>query len=592
MSTLLSAQSICYDVTSGSLFEGVTFTLKRGDRIGLIGDNGCGKSTLLKLLNGDLSDYNGSVSRSAQSKMARIEQQLPDELHPMTMLEALTEQLPVEVSNVETWRAEVLLSSMGFDEHDWHLIAGDLSGGQHTRLLLARALIQDPDILLLDEPSNHLDLPTLLWLEQFLLQWQGTFVLVSHDQRLLDQVTNCTWVMRDKKLLYFRLPCSQARQALKEKDSSDELRFNAEQKEILRIEKSASRLAIWGRDFDNEKFARKAKNMEKRADALKETQTELATLTPWTLTLTGEAMAANRLLALDSVEVSPAPDAPILFEVLAQQIKSGDRVAIMGRNGCGKSSLLRMLWQHYQEESNTSVPNMPITFHGQARVGYYDQILQQVSDDDSLLDAIYSFYPQSQESRKMALISAGFSYSRHSQPVKELSGGERSRLLFVGLSLANYHLLMLDEPTNHLDINGKEQLAATLDQFAGGLLLVSHDRELIEKSCNRFWYIEDDQLEEMYSMDRVHSAMMSEQNRDDAVVKLAKEEESFSTVEIGSMTEPVMVDDHQETLLLRLIELETLLSDDQVRKKKHQKLELQLSWQSEIEAINGQLGLS
>ena len=143
--------------------------------------------------------------------MARIEQHLPPELHASTLLDAVLAQLPAGQHLSERWRCEALLAELGFEPVSWTLTAGTLSGGQHTRLLLARALIRQPDLLLLDEPSNHLDLPTLLWLEQFLRSWSGSFVLVSHDRYLLDQVTNCTWILRDKTLQFFRLPCSAAR---------------------------------------------------------------------------------------------------------------------------------------------------------------------------------------------------------------------------------------------------------------------------------------------------------------------------------------------------------------------------------------------
>ncbi len=153
---------------------------------------------------------------------------------------------------------------MGFAEAAWSLTAGSLSGGQHTRLLLARALIISPDLLLLDEPGNHLDLPTMLWLEQFLARWNGSFILVSHDSALLDSVTNRTWILRDGQLQAFDLPCTQARAALAARDESDALRHKAEQKEIDRVTASAKRLATWGQVYDNEDLARKAKQMEKQ----------------------------------------------------------------------------------------------------------------------------------------------------------------------------------------------------------------------------------------------------------------------------------------------------------------------------------------
>ncbi|AJJ61773.1 ABC transporter family protein [Yersinia aldovae 670-83] len=200
MTTLLSAQSVCYDNTFGPLLADISFGLKKGDRIGLIGHNGSGKSTLLKILSGDLYATSGTITTANQCLMARVEQHLPVALAGYTLLDAVLHHLPNSLYPPERWQAEVLLVSLGFDEAAWELTAGTLSGGQHTRLLLARALIRQPDLLLLDEPSNHLDLPTLLWLEQFLLEWAGSFVLVSHDRILIEQSCNRFWLIDQQRL--------------------------------------------------------------------------------------------------------------------------------------------------------------------------------------------------------------------------------------------------------------------------------------------------------------------------------------------------------------------------------------------------------
>ncbi|WP_373943683.1 ATP-binding cassette domain-containing protein [Vibrio chagasii] len=592
MTTLISTSSISYDLTSCRLFDGLSFTIKKGDRIGLIGSNGCGKSTLLRLLNKDLPDFVGNVSFASNVVVALIEQHLPKRLLSLSMLDAVTDNLNLNMQQTEQWRAQITLSNLGFDESYWSQPVGTLSGGQYARVLVARALILEPDVLLLDEPSNHLDLPTLLWLEQFLKDWRGTFVMVSHDQRLLDHVTDSTWVLRDKRILSFSQKCTEARKALEDKDRTDTERQQAEKKEIDRIEKSAHRLAIWGRDFDNEGLSRKAKSMEKRAEGLRSTMTRLDSVEPWTLSLSGESMKANRLLELSEVPITAADDQAPLFKVLFQQIKSGDRVAVLGKNGAGKSSLLKVLWANYQ----ASQLGDDACFHPNAEVGYYDQSLHQLRDDHSLIDSLYSFYPVSQEARKMALISAGFSYERHEQKIAELSGGERSRLLFVGLSLARYHFLLLDEPTNHLDIEGKEELANCLTQFEGGLLLVSHDRELIEKSCNRFWYINDGQLVEMTYLDAVYEAMsVSHQGNNVETCSVSIQSNSTVCVDSGSelfKTAHQQSQNDEERLLERLLELEELLSKDQARKAKHQKPDLQVKWQQEIVRINTMLELN
>ncbi|MGP9437085.1 ABC-F family ATP-binding cassette domain-containing protein [Ewingella sp. AOP8-B2-18] len=578
MSTLLSAQSVGYDNSFGPLLAEITFSLKKGDRIGLIGHNGCGKSTLLKILSGALSASSGSITLANHCLMATVEQHLPATLQHSTLLEAVLNHLPDSLHQPERWQAEVLLATLGFDESAWELTAGTLSGGQHTRLLLARALIRQPDLLLLDEPSNHLDLPTLLWLEQFLQNWGGSFVLVSHDRSLLDSVTNCTWILRDKTLQFIRLPCTQARQALEEKDAADAHRHQAEQKEIDRVAKSAKRLAIWGSVYDNEKLARKAKQMEKQVDRMKDEQTQLTAGNQWQLKLTGEALPADRVLALTDLKVRPDHDAPVLFELDEIRVKSGDRVALVGRNGCGKSSLLHSLWRAFEQPES---PQPGMVFHPKVQMGYYDQSLHQLRDDDSLSDALAPFAPLTEDQRKMALIGAGFPYLRHQQKVSTLSGGERSRLLFIGLTLANYSLLLLDEPTNHLDMEGKEELAETLKTFAGAVLLVSHDRTLIEQSCNRFWLIHQQRLEEWHDLAPVYAILADKQV---PVTSASCDEKPEAT--------PLKADSEEERLLATLVELETKLAEDLARKPKHQKPALQREWQQQIEQLNQLLDLA
>ncbi len=569
MSTLLTAQSLRVDTAFGTLFDSLSFTLKKGDRIGLLGDNGCGKSTLLKVLDGTDSPAAGSVALAGHCLMARVEQHLPEAIYPLTMLDAVLAQLPTTERESLRWKAETLLAGMGFTPQDMALTSATLSGGQHTRLLLARALIGDPDLLLLDEPSNHLDLPTMLWLEQFLQNWSGSFVLVSHDRQLLDAVTNGSWILRDKMLHYFALPCTAARQALVAKDESDALRHKAEQKEIDRVTASARRLATWGKVYDNEDLARKAKQMEKQVERLKESQTELTAGSPWTLTLRGDALRADRLLEMENLGVPPAPGLPDLFHVDIARLKSGDRVAIVGRNGCGKSSLMKLIWRHFSGKPSEA----GLKLHPRVSPGYYDQTLNQLPDEATIFDALEPFAPAPQD-RKKALISAGFPWARHWQKVNTLSGGERSRLLFVGLTLARYSLLMLDEPTNHLDMEGKEALATTLQQFDGGVLLVSHDRQLIAQSCNRFWLIED--------------GLLSEWHDAEAVFERLRERTGL----MASSASPAVADvkaQASDDLLERLIALETLLAEDLARKPKHQKPHMQAQWRKEIEVIEAKL---
>lgn len=575
MSTFLTTQSLTLSYTSAALFKQLNITINRGDKIGLIGHNGCGKSSLLKILNGRYEPSEGQIAIAKQCLISYVEQHIPNQLQSKTVIEALAETLQRE----ENWRAELLLSELGFSESDWQMPVINCSGGQQMRLLLARAIIHEPDLLLLDEPSNHLDLPSLMWLEQFLLRWKGSFVLVSHDQTLLDSVTNTTWIMRDQSLYHFALPCTQARLALKEKNEQDKARHLSEQKEIDRIEKSAKRLAVWGKVYDNEDLARKAKTMMARKERLEDEQTEVSKGAPWSLKIQGEALAANRLMETGSFKVKPAQSKLALFTMPEMRIKSGDRVAVLGSNGCGKSTLLNQLHRSYTT-SEVRNSNLFITFHDRCRLGYYDQSLEQLRDTDTLCESLSRFAAISSDQSKRALISAGFDYTRHCQKVSSLSGGERARLLFVALTLARYHLLFLDEPTNHLDLEGKEELIETLNEFDGATLIVSHDRSLIEQSCNRFWLIQNGKLTEYLTAEEVY-LQLAEQSEHSVPLRKTVIKEQATLIDVESTEE--------EQLLERLITLEFLLENDLQRKPRHQKPALQKQWQEEIASINKQL---
>ena len=646
MTTLLSAHALQLESNDDLLFQDITFTLKLGDRIGLIGHNGCGKSTLLNLLSaaaapacaGPAIASSATASATASAgpgvpqpvaaspdsalphragapaleasagklhiaracRMQHVEQHLPPLLTGLSLYHALLQ--PVAGQPELHWRVDSLLAQLGIDAATAQVPVHSLSGGQHTRLLLGRALLQEPNLLLLDEPSNHLDLPSLLWLEQFLSGWRGAFVLVSHDQRLLDNVTRKSWILRDQRLYTFDLACADALLALAEQDAAASARRAAEQKEIDRLAASSQRLAIWGKTYDNEDLARKAKTMQRRVDKLKQAQSFVTQGPPWRLALHGKALAAKQLLALDQLPVQPCAGGPLLFCVDQLWLKPGDKIALLGANGSGKSSLLRMCWQAVVSQLDTA----GLYFHPAAQIGYYDQSLQQLPDSADLAAALYPFaalsdlvQQRTESARRQALISAGFPYSRHQQTVATLSGGERARLLFLALSLASYHLLFLDEPTNHLDMQGKGELATALQGFEGGCLLVSHDRDLVEQACNRFWVVVDGRIEEWPDAPAAYQRLFSGAGHEAAASSASPDGKRAAALAMGAQGSGRLAqapaaaadDGEQERQLEQLLELEQLLADDLARKPRHQKPHLQQQWRAEMAALNQCLGL-
>ncbi|MCD4487436.1 ATP-binding cassette domain-containing protein, partial [Chromobacterium vaccinii] len=287
------------------------------------------------------------------------------------------------------------------------------------------------------------------------------------------------------------------------------------------------------------------------------------------------ALSADSLLAFESLPVSAAPGLPPLFAAAELWLRPGDRVALLGANGAGKSSLLRQCWRDVQDGE----PRAGWRWHPAASIAYYDQSLRQLADEATLIDALYPLAPLPEAARRHALIAAGFAYARHGQKVSALSGGERARLLFLALSLASHHLLWLDEPTNHLDLDGKRELAGALAAFPGGALLVSHDRELIEAACNRFWVLDDGRLREWPDADSAYAALFT--------APAGSPERPAPASDAPAPAEP----NGEDAQWQRLCELEALLAADLARKPKHQKPQLQQAWRGEMQALEQALGL-
>ncbi len=307
----------------------------------------------------------------------------------------------------------------------------------------------------------------------------------------------------------------------------------------------------------------------------------MAALAPWRLELRGVSLPADTLLRLEALDVSPAPALPPLLRAEGLWLRAGDRVALLGANGTGKSSLLRQCWRELTMQS----PQAGWYCHPGASIAYYDQSLQQLADDATLSDALYPLAPLPEVTRRQALIRAGFPYVRHGQQVHTLSGGERARLLFLALSLGSHHMLWLDEPTNHLDLAGKEELADAIAAFPGGVLLVSHDRELIERSCNRFWLIQDGRIQEARSADRVYAELLG-----DAPSPAADKASLAAPASMGQASAGPA--DDEEALLARWYELDALLAADLARKPRHQTPRLQQQWRDELARLAERLGFA
>ncbi len=568
MSTLLQARDVTHGFAERALFSDLEFTVSDGAHIGLVGHNGCGKSTLLDFLAGVRAPDVGEIVYRRGLKVGRVEQFLPDAVARLAVLDAVfAGTAPV---NAERWRAEALLAELGIPGHALELRAGDLSGGQQNRLMFARAVIAEPDLLLLDEPTNHLDLATIRVFESFLNGYRGAFVLVSHDRAFLDAVIAQTWFLRDGRLWCFDLAFSNARNALFEADEAARRSREAEERKIEAVRASAKRLAIWGRDFDNEKFAKRAKNMEKRAERMEAEKTFVSDGSPLDLSLQLAAVRSKEVLRVETLRVAPsAAPKHVLFDVDQLLIRPGERVALLGGNGVGKSTFIRRLIEVHRGAEASEIRLSP-----QVRLGYYDQELVEATAESSLVDFIINRVEVGDDLVRRRLINAGFPYRDHDKRLSSMSGGERARALFIVLSLRAPNFLILDEPTNHIDIEGKEQLEEQLCSSGAAVLITSHDRRFLDNVAQRFVLISGKRLVEV---------------TDPTAFYESPETTMGSSAIAAAGNSPSLRLAADEDALARIVELEALLDADLVRKPKFQKPELQQQWRDELQRLYARL---
>ena len=536
------------------LFNGLQVSLNSGDRVGLVGHNGCGKSSLLAIIAGRVQAEQGEVQQQRGLSVMEVEQFLPDSLTNLGLVEAI---------NAERWRAEALLAELGFSAADFSLTVGSLSGGQQNRLMFARAVINEPQVLLLDEPTNHLDLRTMLLFEQYLQNITSAFVLVSHDRSFLDNVTTRTWVLRDQRIYHYKSAYSQAAAALLHHDKAAAHTLDQEEKKIDALRVSAKRLNLWGKIYDNEKLAKRGLAIDRRADKLEANKTFATKGSPLSLSLQLGETRAKEIVRIEDFQVTIADRALFYIEELV--IRPGERLALLGYNGVGKSTFIRALVAG-------AVPG--INLRPQTRLGYYDQELNEVrgkiSMQDFVTQRVHSKDANNDEIRRR-LIHAGFAYNQHTKRIADLSGGERARVLFVALSLQAPNFLVLDEPTNHIDLDGKEQLEEQLCEGNAALLVTSHDRRFIENVAQRFIWIDKGRVVEISDPNEFFNSVSESDHSIDPAPELPDQ-----------ATQEALDSD---ATLQRLVLLEEKLTADLARKPKHQKVALQHAWQTEIDSL-------
>jgi len=497
------------------MFDHLNFQIDRGERVGLIGDNGSGKTTLFKTITGEVTPDVGDVSINKSIKLGHLTQdaqfdpantvideaelafsELHDLAHQMRDLEHLmaeqtgedldrtlnkyqTVQHDFEVGGGYAWKhkLEATLLGVGLPPESWEQNVETLSGGQRSRLNLAKLLIAQPDILLLDEPTNHLDLAAIEWLEGYLLGFDGAVLIISHDRLLLDRLsTRIVWLTQAKLKSY---PGNYSA-FVKQREVEELTQSRAFEEQQADIEKQKEFI----RRFSAGQRAREAKGREKRLNRLLKSDAVIQSVEASRkihLSIDTDQRAGDRVLEVRNL--SKSFDAISLWKDVKFEVKRGERIGIIGPNGSGKTTLLRTLLGEADADSGD------IKWGANLNIGYYDQRLDEFDPDRSIYEEAADGREVKDQELRNVLAMMLFRGDDIHKPMGLLSGGERARVALAELLLDKPNVLLLDEPTNHLDVNSCDALEGALNSFPGTILCVSHDRYFLNRSVQRMLII-------------------------------------------------------------------------------------------------------
>ncbi len=521
---MLTISNLSIHFANRYLFDDVTFTIKKQDRIGLIGRNGTGKSTLLKIITGLQTPEDGKIIKSNDYKIGYLPQDgnLESELSVFEEAKkALSEILELEIKiekfnhlintrtdyesddylkiihdlsdagdrfrilggNTAEAKIEKILTGLGFVREDLIRTVNEFSGGWRMRIALAKILLSNPDCVLLDEPTNHLDIESIIWLEQFLRTYEGSVMMVSHDKRFLDTITNRTIEISNSKIIDFELPFSQF---MERRDEIKEQQFNAfknQQKQIAETEKYIERFRY---------KATLASRVQSRIKLLdKVERIELEEDDNSSLRIKFPIAPSSGRVVVEAKKMTKKYGDKLILSNIDFAVEKGEKLAFVGKNGEGKTTLTKVIANEVDYDGYCQLGH-------NVMLGYFSQHQAEQLNPDLTAFQVIDNAASGEMRTKVRSILGAFLFSGESvdKKVRVLSGGEKSRLALAKLLLQPHNLLILDEPTNHLDMLSKEVLKDALKNYTGSLIIVSHDREFLEGLTEKTFYFKDKTIKE------------------------------------------------------------------------------------------------